>query len=63
MDTAMLQAAAPLLGLYCNNAHDWQLYFDTNHAIRDAFGEAGFPAAEQPIVIRTDGARPVGATR
>src|SRR5262245_51549400 len=42
---------------YCNNAHYWQVYFDTNRAIREAFGEAGFPAAEQPIVVRTDGRR------
>jgi hypothetical protein len=41
----------------------WQVYFDTNRTIRGAFGVAGFPAADQPIVIRTDGARPVGATR
>jgi small conductance mechanosensitive channel len=40
---------------YCNNQHYWQVYFDTNRAIREAFGEAGFPAAEQPIVVRTDG--------
>lgn len=40
---------------YCNNEHYWQVYFDTNRAIREAFGEAGFPAAEQPIVVRTDG--------
>jgi len=29
---------------YCNNAHYWQVYFDTNRLIREAFGEAGFPA-------------------
>ena len=29
---------------YCHNAHYWQVYFDTNRAIREAFGEAGFPA-------------------
>jgi len=29
---------------YCSNAHYWQVYFDTNRLIREAFGEAGFPA-------------------
>jgi small conductance mechanosensitive channel len=40
---------------YCDNAHYWQVYFDTNRVIRQTFGDAGFPAAEQPIVVRTDG--------
>jgi small conductance mechanosensitive channel len=48
---------------YCKNDHYWQVYFDTNRAIRAAFGDAGFPAAEQPIVVRTDGARPASAIR
>ena len=29
---------------YCANKDYWQVYFDTNRAIREAFGEAGFPA-------------------
>jgi len=29
---------------YCHNPHYWQVYFDTNRAIREAFGDAGFPA-------------------
>ena len=37
---------------YCHNDHYWQVYFDTNKAIREAFGVAGFPAAEQQIVVR-----------
>ena len=55
----------PMLAVrpYCNNEHYWQVYFDTNRAIREVFGEAGFPAAEQPIVLRTDGERPAGAVR
>jgi small conductance mechanosensitive channel len=48
---------------YCNNEHYWQVYFDTNRAIREAFGAAGFPAAEQPIVVRTDGVRPPSPAR
>ncbi|HEY9800417.1 MAG TPA: hypothetical protein V6D25_08665 [Leptolyngbyaceae cyanobacterium] len=27
----------------CNNEHYWQVYFDTNKAIRETFGEAGYP--------------------
>ena len=40
---------------YCDNRVYWQVYFDTNRAIRDALGEAGFPPPEQPIVVRNDG--------
>ncbi len=38
---------------YCNNAHYWQVYFDTNRVIRETFGEAGFPAPEQHFAVRT----------
>jgi len=55
----------PMLAVrpYCNNEHYWQVYFDTNRAIREVFGEAGFPAAEQPIFVRTNGGRTPGVTR
>ena len=45
----------PMLAVrpYCNNDHYWQVYFDTNRVIRETLGEAGFHAAEQPIVVRT----------
>jgi small conductance mechanosensitive channel len=46
---------------YCNNQHYWQVYFDTNRAIREAFGAAGFPAAEQAIVVRTENGRVAAA--
>ena len=29
---------------YCHNDNYWQVYFDTNKMIREALGEAGFPA-------------------
>lgn len=29
---------------YCQNEHYWQVYFDTNRTIKDALGDAGFPA-------------------
>ena len=38
---------------YCDNAHYWQVYFDTNRVIRETFGEAGFPAPEQSVFVRT----------
>ncbi len=46
--------AGPVLAVrpYCNNAHYWQVYFDTNRAIREAFGEAGFAAPEQHLAVR-----------
>ncbi|MBM3757110.1 MAG: mechanosensitive ion channel family protein [Acidobacteria bacterium] len=37
---------------YTHTDHYWQVYFDTNKMLRDAFGEAGFPAPEQQIVVR-----------
>lgn len=35
---------------YCHNEHYWQVYFDTNRVIKDALGDAGFPA---PIPMQT----------
>ena len=37
---------------YCNTAHYWQVYFDTNAAIRATFGAADYPAAEAHVHIR-----------
>ncbi len=36
--------AGPVLAVrpYCHNDHYWQVYFDTNRAIREEFGAAGF---------------------
>lgn len=42
---------------YTNNAHYWQVYFDTNRVIRDSFGEAGYPAPEQHFAIHTAAAQ------
>lgn len=38
--------AGPVLAVrpYCNNQHYWQVYFDTNMAIRDCLGDGTFPA-------------------
>ena len=46
--------SGPVLAVrpYCDNRHYWQVYFDTNRAIRETFGQAGFPAPEQHFAIR-----------
>jgi small conductance mechanosensitive channel len=44
----------PLLAVrpFCNNAHYWQVYFDTNEAIRTAFAGAAYPVPEAHFVHR-----------
>jgi small conductance mechanosensitive channel len=46
VDVLQFTPAGPVLCVrpYCSNAHYWQVYFDTNRMIREAFGTAGFPA-------------------
>jgi len=46
VDILQFTPAGPLLCVrpYCRNNDYWQVYFDTNRTIREAFGEAGFPA-------------------
>jgi len=46
VDVLQFTPAGPLLCVrpYCHNDHYWQVYFDTNRLIREAFGEARFPA-------------------
>ena len=48
-------ALGPVLAVrpYCNNDHYWQVYFDTNRAICEVTGEAGFPAPQQRVFVRT----------
>jgi small conductance mechanosensitive channel len=50
--------AGPVLAVrpYCNNAHYWQVYFDTNRVIRDTGANAGLPAPEQHFTVRTSAA-------
>jgi len=45
----------PLLAVrpYCSNAHYWQVYFDTNEAIRNTFAAAAYPVPEAHFVHRT----------
>lgn len=46
--------AGPVLAVrpYTSNEHYWQVYFDTNKAIRETFGEAGYPAPEHRYTVR-----------
>ena len=46
VDVLQFTPAGPVLCVrpYCSNDHYWQVYFDTNRMIREAFGEARFPA-------------------
>jgi small conductance mechanosensitive channel len=45
VDVLQFTPAGPLLCVrpFCSNQNYWQVYFDTNRLIREAFGEAGFP--------------------
>lgn len=36
---------------FCHTDHYWQVYFDTNMAIADTLGAAGFPVATRPVKI------------
>jgi small conductance mechanosensitive channel len=46
VDVLQFTPAGPVLCVrpYCSNDNYWQVYFDTNRMIREAFGAAGFPA-------------------
>jgi len=49
--------AGPVLAVrpYCHNQHYWQVYFDTNKLIREAFGQAGYPVPNQHYSVETKG--------
>jgi small conductance mechanosensitive channel len=36
---------------FCNNAHYWQVYFDTTRVISESFSESGFPVPQQHFQI------------
>jgi small conductance mechanosensitive channel len=48
-----LDTAGPVLAVrpYCHNNNYWQVYFDTNKAIRETFIEAGYPIPEERFTI------------
>jgi small conductance mechanosensitive channel len=54
VDILSFNERGPVLAVrpYCNTAHYWQVYFDTNRTIRETFGEAGYPAAQAYLQIR-----------
>jgi small conductance mechanosensitive channel len=37
---------------YTHTDHYWQVYFDTNRAITETFGAAGYPVPESHVNIR-----------
>jgi small conductance mechanosensitive channel len=41
---------------YVHTDHYWQVYFDTNKAIRETFGAAGYPAPEAHLFVRREAA-------
>ena len=45
--------AGPMLAVrpYTHNENYWQVYFDTNRLIKEAFGDANFPVPQQHIAI------------
>ncbi|MBD2384069.1 mechanosensitive ion channel family protein [Cylindrospermum sp. FACHB-282] len=45
--------AGPVLAVrpYCSNDYYWQVFFDTNKAIRETFGQAGYPVPEQRYTV------------
>ena len=47
-------AEGPVLAVrpYCSNANYWQVYFDTNLAIREVLGDARFPQPMPTYAIR-----------
>jgi len=47
VDVLQFTSSGPLLCVrpFCSNEHYWQVYFDTNRLIREAFDEARYPAA------------------
>lgn len=59
-DVEILQftLAGPLLAVrpYCNNTHYWQVYFDTNRTLREAFSSARYPVPEQHFRVQSPSA-------
>jgi len=48
-------ARGPVLAVrpYTHTDHYWQVYFDTNKAIAEAFGAAGYPVPEEHVHMRS----------
>ncbi len=54
VEIATFTLAGPVLAVrpYCHNDHYWQVYFETNAAIRDRLGEAGFSVPQQHYQVK-----------
>jgi small conductance mechanosensitive channel len=65
VDILQFTPAGPLLCVrpYCRNEAYWQVYFDTNRMIREAFGEAGYPAPVPSYAISGALSIPLPAVR
>ncbi|NMG09282.1 mechanosensitive ion channel family protein [Brasilonema sp. UFV-L1] len=63
VDILEFNLAGPVLAVrpYTNNESYWQVYFDTNKAIRETFGEAGYPVPEYRYAISRSSHDGVGA--
>jgi small conductance mechanosensitive channel len=63
VDVLQFTPAGPLLCVrpYCKNENYWQVYFDTNRAIRETFGDAGFPAPKPAYTVSGDAVPPLEA--
>ena len=46
---------------YTHNDNYWQVYFDTNRAIADTFGEAGYPVPTDQVISRQEAPAPKAA--
>jgi hypothetical protein len=55
LDLAALEVSLDLVddGTGRKPVNLWQVYFDTNRTIREAFGEAAYPVPDQHYSIRT----------
>jgi small conductance mechanosensitive channel len=58
VDVLQFTPAGPVLCVrpYCTNDDYWQVYFDTNRLIREAFGNAGFPTPVTAYMVTGAGA-------
>jgi small conductance mechanosensitive channel len=61
VDVLQFTPAGPMLCVrpYCKQDDYWQVYFDTNRMVREAFGEAGFPAPAPSYAVTGMPAPPV----
>jgi small conductance mechanosensitive channel len=58
VDVLEFTAAGPKLCVrpYCRPEHYWDVYFETNRLIREAFTDAGFPAPMPSYAVTTGAA-------